>query len=140
MLGFYFMAQSHVLSALIDKRSELMGLIDVKRKELEQLNQGLVSIGGTIRLFDPEFKVSAVKARRHYQKSDLFERGELMRRVFELLRNNPMTVNALVDAVIQAKGLIDSQANNVESMIRDILSKQKHRGLLANDNGVWRVV
>ncbi len=63
-----------------------------------------------------------------------------MRRVFELLRNNPMTVNTLVDAVIQAKGLIDSQANNVESMIRDILSKQKHRGLLANDSGVWRVV
>ncbi len=140
MLGLFFMAQSHVMSALIDKRSELMGLIAVKRKELEQLNQGLLSIDGTIRLFDPEFNVSSVKARRHYQKSDLFERGELMRRVFELLRNNPMTVNALVDSVIQSKGLIASQVRDIESMVRDVLSKQKHRGLLANNDGVWRVV
>lgn len=134
------MAQSHVMSALIDKRSELMGLIEVKRKELEQLNQGLVSIDGTIKLFDPDFKVSTVKARRHYQKSDLFERGELMRKVLELLRDNPMSLTSLIQSVIESKGLIEPQAKDIEPMIRDILSKQKHRGLLAVNDGVWSVV
>jgi hypothetical protein len=139
-MGFIFMAQSHVLSALIDKRSELMGLIDVKRKELEQLNQGLVSIDGTIKLFDPDFKVSTVKARRHYQKSDLFERGELMRKVLELLRTKPMGLISLIQSVMESKGLIESQAKDIEPMIRDILSKQKHRGLLVVNDGIWSVV
>jgi hypothetical protein len=90
------MAQSHVLSVLIDKRSELMGLIEVKRKELEQLNQCLLSIDGTIKLFDPDFKASTIKARRHYQKSNILERGELMRKVLEPLRTKPMSLISLI--------------------------------------------
>jgi hypothetical protein len=78
-MRFVFMAQSHVLSALINKRSELVSLIDVKRKELEQLNQGLVSIDGTIKLFDPDFNLLSVKSKRHYAVDDVFERGELSR-------------------------------------------------------------
>jgi hypothetical protein len=38
-----------------------MGLIDVKRKEQEQLNQGLLSIDGTIKLFDPDFNLLPTK-------------------------------------------------------------------------------
>ena len=134
------MAQSHVMSALIDKRSELMGLIDVKRKELEQLNQGLVSIDGTIKLFDPDFNLLSVKIKRHYAVDDVFERGELSRQALELLRGQSLTIDQLMTSIKSQKPLSDEQAKDAEIKLKVILSKQKHRGLLAVNDGVWSVV
>lgn len=50
------MAQSHVVSGLLQKRSELMGLIEQKRKELTVLQQGLTLIDGTIWLIIVTFE------------------------------------------------------------------------------------
>jgi hypothetical protein len=139
-MGVIFMAQSHVLSALIDKRSELMGLIDVKRKELEQLTQGLVSIDGTIKLFDPDFNLLSVKSKRHYAVDDVFERGELSRLALGLLRGQSLTIDQLMTGIKSQKQLSDEQAKDANVKLKVILSKQKRRGLLAVNDGVWSVV
>jgi hypothetical protein len=134
------MAQSHVLSALIDKRSEIMGLIDVKRKELDQLNQGLLSIDGTIKLFDPDFNLLSVKSKRHYAVDDVFERGELSRLALVLLRGQSLTIDQLMTGIKSQKPLSDEQAKDAEVKLKVILSKQKHRGLLVVNDGIWSVV
>jgi hypothetical protein len=135
-----FMAQSHVLSALIGKRSELMGLIDVKRKELEQLNQGLLSIDGTIKLFDPDFNLLSVKSKRHYAVDDVFGRGELSRLALEMLRGRSLTIDQLMTGIKSPKPLGDEQAKDAEVKLKVILSKQKRRGLLVVNDGIWSVV
>jgi hypothetical protein len=139
------MAQSHVLSALIDKRSELMGLVEVKRKELEQLNQGLVSIDGTIKLFDPDFHLASIKAKRPTTPNRFFSTGEAQRIVFDVLRGTDGVITTeIVKSVMRNKGLNDSLFYDVNNAIDKTLRYMEKKGQLSHEkvNGVniWRVV
>jgi hypothetical protein len=121
-MRFIFMAQSHVLSVLIDKRSELMGLIDVKRKELEQLNQGLVSIDGTIKLFDPEFKASSVQAKTFRQRNQYFTKVEIPRLIMNYMRGTEGKLQSVIlSHLLALKGLDDSKAHDLNSSISKAL-------------------
>jgi hypothetical protein len=55
------MAETHVLSALLDKRAELAGKIEFVQTELRQLIIDLDNLDATIRLFDPEIDLEAIK-------------------------------------------------------------------------------
>jgi hypothetical protein len=110
------------------------------RKELEQLNQGLLSIDGTIKLFDPDFNLLSVKSKRHYAVDDVFERGELSRLALDLLRGQSLTIDQLMTGIKSQKPLSDEQAKDAEVKLKVILSKQKHRGLLVVNDGIWSVV
>jgi hypothetical protein len=66
---------------------------------LEPLNQGLVSIDGTIKLFDRNFNLLSVKSKRHYAVDDVFERGELSRLALELLRGQSLTIDQLMTGI-----------------------------------------
>lgn len=145
MLGAYFMAQSHVLSALIDKRSELMGLIDFKRKELEQLNQGLVSIDGTIKLFDPDFHLANIKAKRPTTPNRFFATGEAQRMIFDVLRGTEGVITtSIVKEIMIRKGINDALFHDVNNAIDKTLRYMERKGQLTHEkvNGlnVWRVV
>lgn len=139
------MAQSHVMSALIDKRSELMGLIDVKRKELEQLNQGLVSVDGTIRLFDPDFHLASIKAKRTTTPNRFFATGEAQRMIFDVLRGTEgIITTSIVKDIMQRKGFDDGFFHDVNNAIDKTLRYMERKGQLTHEkvNGlnVWRVV
>ena len=54
------MAQTHVLSALIDKRSEIMGIIEQKQKEINSLRQTLNYLDGSIKIFDEDFYIKSI--------------------------------------------------------------------------------
>lgn len=49
------MAQSHVISALIEKHSELQGEIRYYQDLLQELKTNLDTITKSIRVFDPSF-------------------------------------------------------------------------------------
>lgn len=70
------MAETHVISALVAKRSELAGLVDHHRKEIARLLQDVKLLDATIRLFEPEFSTDLIKAKRHHKKNVFFKHGE----------------------------------------------------------------
>ena len=49
------MAESHVISALIKKRSELSGEIEYYEKIIKEHREDLVSLDKTIHLFDEDY-------------------------------------------------------------------------------------
>ena len=139
------MVQSHVMSALINKRSELMGLIDVKRKELEQLNQGLVSIDGTIRLFDPEFKASSVQAKAFRQRNQYFTKGEIPRLIMDYLRGTDGRLQSVIlSHLLVLKGLDDSKAHDLNSSISKALMLMLKHGHIertrTTSGNFWKLV
>ncbi len=69
------MAQSHVVSGLLQKRSELTGMVEQKNKELTALQQGLASIDGTIVLFEPDYDLRSVKAKKVRIQNRILERS-----------------------------------------------------------------
>lgn len=122
-----------------------MGLIDVKRKELEQLNQGLVSIDGTIKLFDPDFHLASIKAKRPTTPNRFFATGEAQRMIFDVLRGTEGVITtSIVKEIMQRKGLDGSLFHDVNNAIDKTLRYMERKGQLTHEkvNGlnVWRVV
>lgn len=94
-----------VVSQLIKKRSELAGLIDAKRGELNTLLKDLDHIDGAIKIFAPERVPELLPVKR--RASDrTFARHELTRRIFNILRDaeQPMTARQITDQIIKDKG------------------------------------
>ena len=58
------MAESHVVSALVNKRAEVTGIIARTELQLAQLRADLVHLDAAIRSFVPEIEPKAIPAKR----------------------------------------------------------------------------
>ena len=101
------MAESHVVSALVDKRAELAGQIVRIEQQLGQFRADLIHIDATIRLFAPTLEPETIKAKMIRRRNDRFEPGEVKRRVLDTLRRSdqPMAASGLVRVVMSERGL-----------------------------------
>jgi hypothetical protein len=101
------MAESHVVSALVNKRAEIAGMIARTEQQLGQFRADLVHLDATIRLFAPGMEPQTIPAKRIRQSDLWFEQGELSRRVLDALRRagEPIRAPDLVKAVMIDKGL-----------------------------------
>ena len=142
------MVESHVVSALVNKRAEIAGVIARTEKQLGQFRADLVHLDATIRLFAPGMEPQTIPAKRIRQSDLWFEQGELSRRVLDALRRagEPIRAPDLVKAVMIDKGLDPADRPTfarVQWKIRDTLNRLNKRGLLASDgtgHGVlWRI-
>ena len=73
------MAESHVVSALVNKRAEIAGMIGRTQQLLGQFRADLIHLDATIRLFAPATEPETIPAKRIRQSDLWFERGELSR-------------------------------------------------------------
>lgn len=101
------MAESHVVNGLVDKRSEIAGLIEHHRKELGHLASVLGHLDATLKLFAPEINLRTLRVKQHRVRNILFRPGEMPRFLLDTLRRagGPLTSRALADHLIAAKGL-----------------------------------
>jgi hypothetical protein len=142
------MAESHVASALADKRAEIAGMIARAQQQIGQFRADLSHVDATIRLFAPAMKPETIPAKRIRQSDPLFERGELSRRVLDALRRAGAPIRApdLVRAVMIDSGLDPGDRANfahVQWKVRDTLKRLNKRGLVASEGAghgvLWRI-
>ena len=142
------MAESHVVSALVNKRAEIAGMFTRTEQQLGQFRADLVHLDATIRLFAPEMEPKTIPAKRIRQSDLWFEQGELSRRVLDALRRagEPIRAPDLVRAVMIDKGLDPADRPSfvrVQWKVRDTLNRLNKRGLLASDGAghgvLWRI-
>ena len=79
------MAESHVISALIKKRSELSGEIEHYEKIIKEYRENLASIDKTIHIFDETYDLRSIKSKRVI-KNSYFASGEATKMVLDVLR------------------------------------------------------
>lgn len=101
------MAESHVVSALANKRAEIAGMIARAEQQLGQFRADLVHLDATIRLFAPAIEPETIPPKRIRQSDLWFEPGGLSRRVLDALRRAGAPIRApdLVRAVMIDNGL-----------------------------------
>src|ERR1700691_170446 len=100
------MENEHVLGGLTRKRAEIAGQIEHTQAALRKLVTALDEIDASIRIFDPEADIGAIKAKAYPPRHAAF-RGEMMRHVMGCLRiaTEPVTSRDIATVVMKARGL-----------------------------------
>src|SRR6516165_3937616 len=102
-----WMADTHVISALREKRARVSAIIDRLQRQLDHHRADLTHIDGVLRLFEPEHDPDAIKPKRTYlRRTRYFRRNELSRLILDVLRAAQalMTTDDIAGRVIEAKG------------------------------------
>lgn len=126
------MAESHVISALAAKRSELAGLVLHHRKEIARLSEEVKTLDATIKLFEPDYNTRAIKTKRYQKPNSFFKHGEAHIMILDILRESgaPLSTNGIAKKVILKKGIDEKQEKPLQACILTILHRQKKSGLV----------
>jgi hypothetical protein len=121
------MADMHVMNALTAKHGELFGHMEDRRRELKQLDEELAHLEATMRLFDPQWVVDRVPARRRAKRRQVFRGGECQRLVLDTLRDAPGAISEdeLVAMLVRAKGLA-AQPDAMPGVLKTLLAVLRH--------------
>jgi hypothetical protein len=116
------MAETHVVSALHEKRAKVSGCIARLERQLDQQRVDLTHIDGVLRLFEPDRDPEAIKPKRTCTKrTHYFARSGLSRLILEALRDaggKRQSTDEIAGAVIAAKGF-DAADAALRAAIRD---------------------
>jgi len=86
------MAETHVISALTNKRAEVLREIKHYEKLLKKSKLNLQSIGRTIHIFDENYDLRTIRAKR-VSKERYFKTGEAKTMILDVLRTATEPMN-----------------------------------------------
>ena len=120
------MKNDHVLSALIAKRSELAGEIEMLQRQLRDLIATIGHIDASIRVFDPNADIDDIKPRLP-PRFQAFK-GEVTRLVLNALRQskNPLAVHELTMIVAAGRGLSPDDKPFMRTLSRRVGACLRH--------------
>ena len=146
------MGQSHVISGLVDKHSEISGQIEYHQKQIAQLKRDADSIGGAIKIIDPEFNLREIKAKQVKPQNRFFKSREASQLILEAFRDigGDVATDDIQANVAQKKEL-DLDAMSVEdrkafkATLFTIMKRMEKREVIqpVNKRGtviVWRLL
>jgi hypothetical protein len=111
---------------LVRLHADLGGQIQANKAEAKRLAEAMRHIEAVIKLYDPDYSVRAISARRRVLGNPWFKRGTMFRHALDALRKGgtPMTVREITDAVMAANGIRDAtakQRDGLEAGLRSCL-------------------
>jgi len=130
------MSQSHVLSGLIAKHEELAGQHNHHVAELTRLDEEIAAIGGAIRVFDPQFDMRTLGAKRYHIKKgpeNFFKHNECYRLTLDALREangRSVSTTEVIEAIVKIKNLRPDKTDFeiLRSMVWRTLEGMKSKG------------
>ncbi len=126
------MSQSHVVSGLISKHSELVTLMAHHASEVDRLDNEIKLLSATIKLFAPETDLRTLPPKRFVETNRIFRQGESNRVVLEVLREAGGTLNThqVAQHIAKKKGLAESKVTAIRDTILDTLKRAEKRGVV----------
>jgi len=144
------MTDTHVVSALKEKRIAIASQIESLQGQIRQAVIALDHVEASLRLFDPDVDLAALAPRKVAQV--LYDhRGDTGRVILETLRTamRPLTTAQVCEAVMKARNLDTNDKALCRLMMRRTNANLKHwqkkRGLIRSMPGpgqqlLWEVV
>ncbi|WP_036244164.1 hypothetical protein [Methylobacter tundripaludum] len=143
------MAESHVISGLVAKRSELAGLVQHYQSEISRIAGDLGHIDATIKLFSPEFDLRTVRTKEHRERNQYFKSGECPRMTLDILRESgdALTSRQIAADMLRRKGLELSteRLDQLQKSALNVLKRLEDKGLVMQglSKGIshtWKIV
>jgi hypothetical protein len=142
------MTETHVISALRQKRAEMSGELMQAEKRIIQLRADLTALDATIRVFDPTIAPSAIRPRVKRKPPAIFRHGQFSRTVLAVLHRAtaPMMAREIAQQVALDHRLeTDGRAMDaLVSKVRGALARQKEGTVVSerrlDATVVWRAV
>ncbi|MGE4420516.1 MAG: hypothetical protein AB7D38_11910 [Sulfurimonas sp.] len=128
------MAETHVISALVLKRSELLGEIKHYESLVKEHKENLSTIDKTIHLFDSSYDLRTIKSKR-VMKDRYFKNGEAVVLLLDALRelSRPAKTDELTEIIAAVKKLpleSDYEKATFQKAIVASLSRAADNGLV----------
>lgn len=126
------MAETHVVSGLVEKRSELAGLVAHHQQEIGRLEVDLQHLDAAIKLFAPEYDLRGIKRKQYRRYSRLFKQGECYRLCLDALREvgGTATTITLAERLMTAKGIAADQQKTVNDSVNNSLRYAEQSGVI----------
>lgn len=143
------MAESHIISGLVSKRSELAGLVQHYQVEISRITGDLNHIDATIKLFSPEFDLRTVRTKEHRERNQYFKSGECPRMTLDILResSDALTSRQIAADMLRRKGLEPSveKIDQLQKSALNVLKRLESKGLViqGTQKGIshtWKIV
>jgi hypothetical protein len=114
------MEHDHVISALVDKYSQIAGKLQACEKEIERHKTHLSALSAAIQLYKSDFNVSTIAPKRQYRRNSLFPRGVFTRTVKDILRTaiEPLSSRELTIIAVKRLGVINPSNEILEQLRR----------------------
>ena len=128
------MAETHVISALVKKRSEILSEINHYEALIKEHKENLSSVDRTIHIFDDKYDLRTIKSKRVSQER-YFKNGEAVVLILDTLRklNKPTKTDDLSDIIASKKGLVlesDYEKSTFQKAVVASLSRTANNGLV----------
>ncbi|WP_239805151.1 hypothetical protein [Croceicoccus hydrothermalis] len=142
------MADTHVVSALREKRGELAGQIDGLQDQLRQAMIDLDHIDASLRMFDPDIELDEIKPKPLPPRHRAFK-GQVTRAILAMLRKEgAMDVKAITLRLMAERELNLNDRDLTKAMQKRIgaaLRNLRDRALVVSEPGksgllVWGIL
>lgn len=117
------MAESHVVSGLVAKRSELSGQYRQLQESMQHISAAISSIDTAIKLFDPDYDLRSIKTKVPKHTTKWLDHGEAGRFILNTLRtaSGPLSTRQLGEAMVATKGMDVNGAKEWDLALKPIL-------------------
>ncbi len=139
------MAEPHVISALVRKRSELAGDIERTHEQLRQMILALENLDATLLMFDPGYRVESIKPKAFRPPKDWSNRGQMTRICLSVLRqaSEPLTARDIAVQLLIERALDRDDQRLLRLMTKRVgvaLRGQREKGVVRAEQGPGQYV
>ena len=139
------MADPHVITALVKRRSELSGDIETTQVKLQQMIVDLEHLDRTLLMFDPDYRIDTIRPKAFRPPEDWSKRGQMTRIILGILRqaSERMTARDIGLQLILERGLAQDDQKLVRLMAKRCgvaLRGMRDRGIAQSHEGPGQVV
>jgi len=114
------MAESHVVSGLVAKRSELAGLINHHQEAMRRISADIAHVDAAIKIFDPDYDLRTVKPIAFRTGNPWFGHGETSRWALEAMRmaEGTLSTRQIAERLIEKSGKTVSGSKEWDSIMK----------------------
>lgn len=130
------MAYPHIVSALSTKLSQIQGEIELHHRAIKELEIKSKALKQSLLIFDESFDISMIKAK--CKRTRYFKPRELKALIINALKQNTkLTLNQIVDFVIQAKGFDKKISDEIALRVKQTLAYLVKKGNVSMNKEIF---